>query len=77
MDNISLTKLYPHLSDAERSDAQENLRAYLTLVIQIHERIRLDPAYQKLCTLTGRNRNPKLAGERSKRKKRTLTSKGP
>jgi len=38
-----LRKLYPHLTDEELLESEENLRGYLEVVLRIYERIRKDP----------------------------------
>ncbi len=39
----SFRKLYPHLSEAELKEAQQNLDRYIELVLRIYERICEDP----------------------------------
>ncbi|MDA2938228.1 hypothetical protein MYX75_08210 [Acidobacteria bacterium AH-259-A15] len=42
-DFSELRKLYPELTDEELEEVQENLERYVELVLQIYERIELDP----------------------------------
>jgi len=65
-------RLYPHLSDAELDDARENIKQYLLLVVQVHERIQHDPARLDFSTLTNKKTNSTLPAERSNDNKRTL-----
>jgi len=63
------------LLDAE---AEDNLRRYLEIVIHIHQRIQADPEeYERFKSLTVQSLDFRMSDERSKRKERTLTSKGP
>lgn len=39
----ALRKLYPHLTDEELQEAEENLDGYLEVVLRIYEHIRNDP----------------------------------
>ena len=44
----SIRDLYPYLSEKELQAAEENLDAYLELVLEIYERIREDPRTYEL-----------------------------
>lgn len=39
----TLRQLYPHLSDSQVREADENLRQYVTLALRVFERIEHDP----------------------------------
>lgn len=39
----TLRQLYPHLSDSQAKEADENLRQYVALALRVFERIELDP----------------------------------
>ena len=52
----TLHEMYPHLSEAELREAEENLAQYLSLVLRIYERIRTDSAgYEQFRQLTATN----------------------
>jgi hypothetical protein len=62
MDNrkeeITIRDLYPHLSEDQLKEAEENLERYLELVLRIYERIRGDPkAYSAFKSLTASRQN--------------------
>ena len=45
---ITIEQLYPHLSDPELKVAEENLTAYLALVLRIHARLEQDRTLEVL-----------------------------
>jgi hypothetical protein len=47
-----LRKLYPHLTDAELLHAETNLHRYLTLVLRIFDRVKLEHDAAKELTRT-------------------------
>jgi len=51
--SINIRDLYPHLSEEELKEADENFRAYIDLTLRIYERICADPAaYARFRALT-------------------------
>lgn len=40
----TIQSLYPHLTEKELAEAEDNLERYLALVLRIFERIEADPA---------------------------------
>lgn len=59
---INVRDLYPDLTEEELQEAEENLEAYLEVVLRIYERIANDPAayaeLQKLLAEENRNKKP-------------------
>lgn len=50
----TISELYPHLSEEELRDAEDNLAQYLSLALRIYDRIAADPeAYAQFRTLLG------------------------
>jgi hypothetical protein len=63
---INIRDLFPHLSESELKEAEENLERYLELVLRIYERIRNDPeVYARFRALTASRQIPMLNDERS------------
>jgi hypothetical protein len=61
----TLRQLYPHLSDSELEEANENLRQYVALAIRVFERLELDPdAWARFEALTVSRRNPRMNHEK-------------
>lgn len=61
-----LRALYPALSESEIHEARENLARYLSVVVQIYERLRRDPkAYRKFRRLTADPADGAMEPERS------------
>ena len=51
----TVADLYPSLSEEQVKDAAENLIRFTELILQIYERIKVDPqAYAQFRALTGR-----------------------
>ena len=62
----TIRDLYPHLSDEELREADENLGRYIELTLRIYERIRNDPeAYARFKALTASELHPTMKFERS------------
>jgi hypothetical protein len=62
----TIRDLYPHLSDEDLKDADENLSRYIELTVRIYERIRNDPeAYARFKALTASELHPTMKFERS------------
>lgn len=62
----TIRDLYPHLSDGELKEADENLGRYIELTLRIYERIRNDPkAYARFKALTASELHPTMKFERS------------
>ena len=40
----TIRDLYPHFTEQQLAEAEDNLERYLTLVLRIYERIQADPA---------------------------------
>ena len=63
---IAIRDLYPHLSEAQLKEAEENLGRYLELELRVYERILADPeAYARFRALTASKQRSKMDGERS------------
>jgi len=55
--DITIRDLYPHFTEEQLKDAEENLRRYLELALRIYERIRSNPdEYARFRSLTDLNR---------------------
>jgi hypothetical protein len=49
----TLRDLYPHFTEQQLAEAEDNLEQYLTLVLRIYERIQADPeSYARFRALT-------------------------
>jgi len=57
---ITIRDLYPHLSEEQLKEAEENLNRYIEMALQIYERIDSDPK--------GRKWLDRLAQKRQKQK---------
>ncbi|MDQ3816151.1 MAG: hypothetical protein M3362_00495 [Acidobacteriota bacterium] len=65
-DEITIRDLYPHLSDGELRQAEENLRRYLETAWEMYERIKADPkAYARFKALTARKRGHTIDSKES------------
>ena len=63
---ITIRDLYPHLSEAQLKEAEENLGRYLELELRVYERILADPeAYGRFRALTASKQRSTMDGERS------------
>lgn len=63
---ITVRELYPHLTDAEQREAEENLQRYLELALRIYKRIRSEPeTYAQLRVLTEPKHDPSMHAKRS------------
>jgi hypothetical protein len=63
---ITIHDLYPHLTNEQLKEAEENLQRYLELAVRIYERIRTDPkAYSQFRSLTGSGQCPSMHGKGS------------
>ena len=52
---ITVRDLYPHLTDEQLKEAEENFRRYIELSVRMYRRIRANPeAYAQFKALTGR-----------------------
>jgi hypothetical protein len=61
----TLRQLYPHLSDSQLEEANENLRQYVALAVRVFERLELDPdAWARFEALTVSRRNPRMSHEK-------------
>lgn len=57
----TVRKLYPHLSDPQLEEANENLRQYIALAVRVFERLELDPeASARFEALTVSRRDSKV-----------------
>lgn len=66
---IAVRDLYPELKDEELKDAEETLDRYISAVLRIYERIRVDPvAYAQVTRLTGARSDAAMEAERSNNK---------
>jgi hypothetical protein len=64
--NTIILDLYPHLTEEQLQEAEENLQRYLELAVRIYERIRTDPkAYSQFRSLTDSGQCPSMHGKRS------------
>lgn len=62
----TIRDLYPHLSEEELKEAEENLERYLELSLRMYERIRSDPkAYAQFKALTASNTKATMESYRS------------
>lgn len=53
----TIRDLYPHLTESQLNEAEENLKGYLEVVLRIYKRIQADPeAYAKFKALTASRR---------------------
>jgi hypothetical protein len=65
----TLRELYPHLPDAELSEAQDRIDRYIKLALDVFERLRNESGYPKnIQVLTEDIGRPTLDGERSNQK---------
>jgi len=56
-----ISKVYPHFSEEELTEAQDTLDRYLALAVRIYERVEADPtAYAQFKTLTASRRVTRL-----------------
>jgi hypothetical protein len=63
---LTIPDLYPHLSEAQLKEAEENLGRYLELELRVYERILADPeAYARFRALTASKLGSTMDGERS------------
>ncbi len=63
---ITIADLYPHLSDEQLQEAEENLIRYVQLALQIYERIREDlELYAKFRHLTASKSHPSMHGTKA------------
>ncbi|MDD5544075.1 MAG: hypothetical protein PHX83_12960 [Acidobacteriia bacterium] len=62
----TLQDLYPHYTPQQLQAAEENLLAYLAVVMRIYEGIQADPAkYAEFLRLTNQNPSFKVQGAKS------------
>lgn len=60
----SVRDLYPHLSEEELHEAEENLDRYLELILRIYERIERDPeTYERLQAALRGEKKPNIDEE--------------
>lgn len=60
---LTIRDVYPHLSDEQLQEAEENLAQYVQLALQIYERIREAPElYAKFRHLTASKAHPSMHG---------------
>ena len=63
---LTIRDLYPHLSEEQLKEAEENFARYVELELRVYERILSDPdAYAQFKALTASRRNLKIPSERS------------
>ena len=63
----SLHQLYPHLSDSQLEEANENLRQYVELALRVFERLELDnEEWARFEALTASRRDSKMNHEKPK-----------
>ena len=63
---LTIRDVYPHLSDEQLQEAEENLAQYVQLALQIYERIREAPElYAKFRHLTASKAHPTCMAQRS------------
>jgi hypothetical protein len=61
----TLRQLYPHLSDAQLAEANENLRQYVELALRVFERLELDTEeWARFETLTASRRDSRINHEK-------------
>ena len=62
----TLRELYPHLTEEQLEEAEENIEGYLEVVLRMYERIRNDPvAYAEFKALTASRRGGTMEPRRS------------
>jgi hypothetical protein len=62
-----LRQLYPHLSDSQLKEANENLRQYVALALRVFERLELDvEAWARFEALTASRRDSRINHEKPK-----------
>jgi len=62
---LTIRDLYPHLSEAQLKEAEENLGRYLELELRVYERILAAEAYARFRALTASKQRSTMDGERS------------
>jgi len=63
---LTIRDLYPHLSNEQLQEAEENLTRYVQLALQIYERIREDPElYALFKDLTASKSHPSMHGTKA------------
>jgi hypothetical protein len=61
----TLRQLYPHLSDSQLEEANENLREYVAFALRVFERLEVDSdAWERFEALTASRRKPRMNNER-------------
>ena len=61
---ITIRDLYPHLTDEELREAEENMEKYLELELRMYERIFADPeAYARFKALTASRTQSSMEGK--------------
>ena len=58
-ESVTIEELYPHLSDAERKEAEANLTRYGELILRIFKRIDTDPEVHRQLVGLLRESQPK------------------
>lgn len=61
----TLRQLYPHLTDSQLEQANENLKEYVAFALRVFERLEVDSdAWERFEALTASRRKPNINRER-------------
>jgi hypothetical protein len=73
---IAIADLYPHLSDEQLQEAEENLSRYIQLALQIYRRIQEDPElYAEFKDLTVSKCHPSMHDTKADHSNKSHSSK--